>query len=75
MEPERTEQTPRDPMTVKEAAEYLRISSTHLVALIRGKFPGPVPRYATAGRRMLFRRAWLDAWLEESAEWNEQQRG
>jgi hypothetical protein len=34
-----------------------------------------VPRYAKAGRRMLFRRAWLDAWLEESAEWNEQQRG
>ena len=54
-------------MTVAEAAAYLRISKTQMHKLIRGKLGGPIPRFATPGRRIIFRKAWLDQWMDESS--------
>jgi excisionase family DNA binding protein len=52
-------------MTLAEAAKYLRVSKAHLSNVIRGKVDGVPPlRYAAAGRRVLLRREWVDAWLE-----------
>lgn len=54
-------------MTVAEAAAYLRISKTQMHKLIRGKLGGPIPDFATPGRRITFRKSWLDEWMIESA--------
>ena len=54
-------------LNASEAAAYLRISKTQLHKLINGKLGEPIPRFATPGRRILFKKAWLDEWLEESS--------
>ncbi|GIU80895.1 MAG: hypothetical protein KatS3mg005_4133 [Bryobacteraceae bacterium] len=68
-------QQPSQHMTLAEAAKYLRISEAQLLRLINGKMPGPIPRHARAGRRIIFKRAWLDQWLDESASWKAAQSG
>jgi excisionase family DNA binding protein len=55
------------PLSLKEAAKFLGVSTTQILRLIKGKFDGPVLRHARAGKRILIKRAWIDAWLEESA--------
>ena len=44
-----------------EAAAYLRMS---IRTLERFRLVGGGPRYAKAGRKVLYRRDWLDDWLE-----------
>ena len=52
-------------MTRAEAARYLRISQAHLSNLVHGKVAGVAPlRCRWAGRRMLFKRRWLDEFME-----------
>ncbi len=48
-------------MTTTQAAEYL-CSNTSTLADWRMKGVGP--RWARAGRRVLYRRQWLDNWLD-----------
>lgn len=55
------------PLSLKEAATFLGVSTTQILRLIKGRFDGPVLRHARAGKRILIKRAWIDAWLEESA--------
>jgi len=52
-------------LTVKDIAEILRCSKTHVGNVMNGKVPG-IPRLAhlTMGRRKLVRKEWLDRWLE-----------
>ena len=54
-------------LSLNEAAAYLKISKTQALHLIKGKFKGPVLRHARAGHRILIKRSWIDAWLEEAA--------
>lgn len=57
-----------DVMTLEQGAGFLQISKAHLSNIINGKVPGvPVIRHARVGRRVLIRREWADAWLEEVA--------
>jgi len=52
-------------LTLKQAAEYLRISKTHLSNVIKGKVAGVPPlRHALIGRRILIKRTWAEEWLE-----------
>jgi hypothetical protein len=52
----------------KEAAEYLRISPAQISNLVHGRVPGmPQLRSGWAGRRMIFKRRWLDEFLEATA--------
>jgi hypothetical protein len=44
-----------------QGAQYTRISKR---SLERFRLIGGGPRYAKAGRRVLYRREWLDEWLE-----------
>jgi len=54
-------------LTVKDVAEILRCSKTHVGNVLNGRVPG-VPRLAhvTMGRRKLVLKEWLDRWLENS---------
>jgi len=55
-------------MTRAEAAKYLRVSSAHVSNLAHGKVPGmPRLRFCAAGRRLIFRRSWLDEFVEAAA--------
>jgi excisionase family DNA binding protein len=45
-----------------EAADYLKISKRTLERL---RLTGGGPKYAKAGRRVLYRKSWLDQWLEQ----------
>lgn len=56
-------------LSVKEAAAILGISRTQMLHLLSGRFPGPRLKHARAGRRIIIRRQWLEAWLEESARY------
>lgn len=48
-------------LTRADAAKYLRISQAHLSNLVRGKVTGvPRLRCAWIGRRMIFKREWLE---------------
>lgn len=52
-------------LTREEAAAYLKVSPAHISKLARGLVLGvPSLRCSFAGRRMLFRRRWLDEFLE-----------
>jgi excisionase family DNA binding protein len=56
-------------LTRAEAARYLRISQAHLSNLVHHKVPGaPRLRCRLAGRRMIFRRRWLDEFMEGTRE-------
>ena len=53
-------------MTLRLAADYLRISKAHLSNVINGKVQGVPPlRHAMVGRRVLIKKVWADEWLEE----------
>ncbi len=47
------------------AAEYLFGDRRHRKALEAWRITGMGPRYAKAGRRVLYRQDWLDTWIEE----------
>ncbi len=52
-------------MTLAQAASYLQVSKAHLSNLINGKLPGVKPvRFFRLGRRVLFKREWIDEWLD-----------
>jgi excisionase family DNA binding protein len=52
-------------LTIKEVAEILRCSKTHVSNVIGGRVPGTPPlTHLSVGRRKLIRREWLDAWME-----------
>jgi len=52
-------------MTLKQAANYLRISKAHLSNVINHKVANVPPlRHAQIGRRILIKREWADEWLE-----------
>lgn len=55
-------------MNIREVAAYLRISKTQVHKLINGKLPGPVPKVKHIGGRIIFRKAWIDRWLEETSD-------
>ena len=56
-------------LTLKQAAEYLRISKAHLSNILRGKVPGVPPlRCAHIGRRTVIKLAWAEEWLEALGE-------
>ena len=58
-------------MKLAQAAEYLRVSKTHLSNVIGGKVAGVPPlRHARIGRRILIKREWADEWLETAASTN-----
>jgi len=60
---------PAEYMTRVEAAQYLRVSSAHVSNLAHGKVPGmPRLRFCPAGRRLIFKRAWLDEFVEAAAK-------
>ena len=62
-------------MTRAEAAEYLRISPAHISNLVRGKVAGAlVLRCGWIGRRMVFKRTWLNEFMEAIAELNKEQK-
>jgi hypothetical protein len=54
-------------LTIKDVAEVLRCSKTHVCNVMAGKVAG-VPQLAhiALGRRKLVRREWLNQWLEAS---------
>jgi excisionase family DNA binding protein len=54
-------------MTLKEAAAYLHISKAHLSNIANGKVRTVAPlRCVRLGRRILFKREWLEEWLESA---------
>ena len=58
-----------DYMTAPEAAQYLRISKAHLGNLVRGKVPGVAQlQCCWIGRRMIFKRSWLDEFIEATSK-------
>ena len=64
-----SERTPESSvLSLKQAASYLQISKAHLSNVINGKVAGVPPvRSFRAGRRVLFKREWIDEWLEVAA--------
>ena len=60
---------PTGAMNLKQAAAYLQVSKAHLLNATKGRIPGtPALRHARVGRRILFKRLWLDQWLEQIAK-------
>jgi predicted transcriptional regulator of viral defense system len=54
-------------LTIRDVAELLRCSKTHVCNVMAGKVPGvPQLTHIALGRRKLVRREWLDRWLEAS---------
>ena len=52
-------------MNLRQAAAYLQVSKAHLSNVINGKVFGVPPvRSFRVGRRVLFKREWIDEWLE-----------
>jgi excisionase family DNA binding protein len=52
-------------MNLKQAAAYLQVSKAHLSNVINGKVAGVAPvRSFRVGRRILFKREWIDEWLD-----------
>ena len=57
----------RRTLNLKQAAEYLGISRSHLLNIIKGKVKGvPWLQPIRAGRRLLFLLEMLDQWLREA---------
>ena len=55
-------------LTLRQAAVYLHVSAAHLLNAAKGRIPGtPALRHARVGRRILFKCAWLNQWLDEAA--------
>lgn len=58
-------------LNVDQVAEYLGVSTSHVRNLLKGKVSGLRLKHARAGRRIIIRRAWLEAWLEASARYED----
>jgi excisionase family DNA binding protein len=57
----------KDVMTLQQVAAYLQISKAHLCNVVKGKVPGVPPlHYFRVGRRILFKRQWVDEWMEST---------
>lgn len=54
-------------LTVDEAADLLRLSPRSLEGF---RYRGGGPRYSKAGRRVLYRRTDIEAWIERQARDN-----
>jgi excisionase family DNA binding protein len=55
-------------LSLKDAADYLRVSKAHLSNVINGKVHGVPPvRSFRLGRRILIKREWIDEWLNSTA--------
>ncbi len=55
-------------MTRAEAAKYLRLSPAQVSNLANGRVPGvPRLRCSRPGRRLIFKRVWLDEFIESIA--------
>jgi len=56
-------------LTINDVAAILRCSKTHVSHVLAGKIPG-IPRltHIAMGRRKLFRRDWLDQWMESNKQ-------
>lgn len=68
-----TQNEPVQVMTIIEAAKYLRVSRNHLLTAVHGRIKGiPPPQHVRLGRRILFRRNWLDEWMEVAARATEE---
>ena len=58
---------PSSVMSFTAAAAYLHVSKAHLSNVNNGKVRGVAPvRSFRVGRRVLFKREWIDEWLESS---------
>jgi len=56
-------------MSLRQAAAYLQVSKAHLSNVINGKVFGVPPvRSFRVGRRVLFKREWIDEWLESTRQ-------
>jgi excisionase family DNA binding protein len=52
-------------LTIREVAQVLRCSTTHVSNVINGRIEGvPKLTHLAMGRRKLIRRAWLEQWME-----------
>lgn len=58
-----TEPPPSLILNLREAASYLGVSRTSLQKLFSEDM-GSVPRHQRVGHQILFRKEWLDEWLE-----------
>lgn len=58
-------------LNVDQTAAYLGISASQVEKLLKGRLAGPRLKHARAGRRIIIRRAWLEAWLEASARYED----
>ena len=56
-------------MDIKNAANYLGVSRSHLSHILAGKVPGvPIIPHVRAGRRALIRRAAIDRWISQQEQ-------
>lgn len=64
-----TEAVLADVVTIREATQILRCSSTTVSNLMRGKISTrtPFPHFLI-GRRKYTRRSWIHKWMEENRE-------
>ncbi len=54
-----------DMMTIREVAQVLRCSKTHVQNALEGKVRGVPPlMHLAMGRRKVIRRDWLQQWME-----------
>ena len=52
-------------LTIRDVAEILRCSKTHVQKAMMGKIIGvPQLTHLSIGRRKLVRKEWLDRWME-----------
>jgi excisionase family DNA binding protein len=57
---------PNEILTVRQAAEVLKVSYSHMLRLIRGEVSGMAPvHHVRAGRSVRVRRGALSEWIKE----------
>jgi excisionase family DNA binding protein len=58
--------TDKEVLTLREVAERLRCSRSHVAKLVNGGVRGLPPlAHVAMGRRKVVRREWLESWLDE----------
>jgi excisionase family DNA binding protein len=74
-----TAENPNEILTVRQAAQVLKVSYSHMLRLIRGEVTGMPPvHHVRAGRSVRVRRGALEEWIREmeqssagaNAAWN-----
>lgn len=59
----------REILDIKEAAEYLGVSRSHLSHILAGRVVGvPAIPHVRAGRRALIRRTVIDQWIQDQEQ-------